>query len=91
MLTSSSLALPAAILTYRIRNLHEHLADGHRHDNHNRRGMTLLVHQRAKLLKYLKRKSLSRYEALLPRLGLQRRAVEGEIVVSGKPRMQIGQ
>lgn len=78
----------AAVLTYRIRNLHEHLGDN-RHDNHNRRSMNLLVHQRAKLLKYLKRKSSSRYDALLPRIGVIARAVEGEVVLPGKPRMKI--
>lgn len=52
--------------------------------------MTMLVHQRAKILKYLKKKSEDRYQALLPRLGLERRAVEGEIIVPGKPRMAVG-
>lgn len=83
--------LVAAILTYRIRNLHEHLEDNHRHDNHNRRSMNQLVHQRASLLKYLKRKSLSRYEALLPRIGVVPRAVEGEVIVLAKPKMKIAQ
>lgn len=77
------------MLTYRIRNLHEHLETGARHDNQNRRSMTMLVHKRAKLLKYLRRTSPARYEAILPRLGLEPRAVEGEIVVGGKPRMRM--
>lgn len=51
--------------------------------------MALLVYQRARLLKYLKRKSPARYEALLPRIGVEARAVEGEVVVPGKPRMKI--
>jgi small subunit ribosomal protein S15 len=51
--------------------------------------MNQLVHQRASLLKYLRRKSVSRYEALLPRLGIMPRAVEGEVIVLGKPRMKI--
>lgn len=73
-----------AILTYRIRNLHEHLSTA-RHDNHNRRGMAGLVHQRKRLLKYLREKSPERYAAILPRIGVEARAVEGEVIVPGKP------
>lgn len=76
----------AAVLTYRIRNLHEHLQTN-RHDNSNRRSMSLLIHQRAKILKYLKSKSPRRYHAILPRIGIEARAVEGEIVVPGRPRV----
>lgn len=75
-------------MTYRIRNLHEHLQNA-RHDNANRRGIAMLVHKRAKVLKYLKKKSPVRYEAILPRLGLEARAVEGEIIVPGKPLMKV--
>ncbi|PWZ01193.1 hypothetical protein BCV70DRAFT_205773 [Testicularia cyperi] len=77
----------AAVLTYRIRNLHEHLTTN-RHDNSNRRAMSLLVHQRAKLLKYLKRKNPARYHSILPRIGIQARAVEGEIVVPERGQLE---
>ncbi|KAI8379766.1 uncharacterized protein BYT42DRAFT_569944 [Radiomyces spectabilis] len=70
----------AAILTVRIHNLHSHLQQ-HRKDNHNYRQLRLMVHQRAKLLKYLKSKSLERYQTCLDNLGLQPRAVEGEITL----------
>lgn len=40
-----------------------------------------MVHDRAKLLKYLKSKSPERYYSCLEQLGLQPRAVEGEITV----------
>ncbi|KDN52195.1 hypothetical protein K437DRAFT_244165 [Tilletiaria anomala UBC 951] len=76
----------AAILTYRIRNLADHLGKA-RHDNSNRRAMNILVHQRAKVLKYLKRCSPQRYSDVLPRLGLDPRAVEGEITLPGKPKI----
>ncbi|ETS64594.1 hypothetical protein PaG_01063 [Moesziomyces aphidis] len=76
----------AAVLTYRIRNLYHHLQTN-RHDNSNRRSMTSLTHSRAKILKYLKRKSPQRYHQILPRIGVDARAVEGEIVVPGKPRI----
>ncbi|GAC98204.1 likely mitochondrial ribosomal protein [Pseudozyma hubeiensis SY62] len=79
----------AAVLTYRIRNLHEHL-QVNRHDNSNRRSMSLLTHQRAKILKYLKKKSPQRYHAILPRIGIEARAVEGEVVVPGKPKIARG-
>ncbi|SNX86316.1 related to MRPS28 - mitochondrial ribosomal protein, small subunit [Melanopsichium pennsylvanicum] len=77
----------AAVLTYRIRNLHEHLEGKNRHDNSNRRSMSLLTHQRAKILKYLKTKSPHRYHDILKKIGLEARAVEGEIVVPGKPKI----
>ncbi|PWN47385.1 hypothetical protein IE53DRAFT_390476 [Violaceomyces palustris] len=76
----------AAVLTYRIRNLASHLETA-RHDNSNRRAMAMLVQQRAKILKYLKRKDSKRYNAILPRIGIEARAVEGEVVVPGKPKI----
>ncbi|PWN37183.1 uncharacterized protein FA14DRAFT_159348 [Meira miltonrushii] len=85
-LDTGSPEVQAAVLTYRIRNLHEHL-ETKRHDNSNRRGMTALVQKRAKILKYLKRESISRYNTILPRLGIEPRAVEGEVTVPGKPKM----
>jgi small subunit ribosomal protein S15 len=72
--------LQAALLTYKIRNLHSHLTRTRR-DIHNRRSLRHLVHQRAKVLKYLKGVSRERYAEVLERLGLDRRAVEGEIIV----------
>ncbi|CAE6414447.1 unnamed protein product [Rhizoctonia solani] len=70
----------AAILTAQIRNLAAHLKQ-HTHDIHNRRSLRMLVHKRAKILRYLKHLDLSRYEAVLPRLGLEAAAVEGELIV----------
>ncbi|WFC98036.1 hypothetical protein MYAM1_000757 [Malassezia yamatoensis] len=77
----------AAILTYRIRNLSEHLGSA-RKDNSNRRAMTHLVHQRAKILRYLKSRDPIRYQAFLPRIGVEARAVEGEVVVPGMPKVK---
>ncbi|KAF8753686.1 ARM repeat-containing protein [Rhizoctonia solani] len=68
----------AAILTAQIRNLDAHLKQ-HTHDIHNRRSLRMMVHKRAKILRYLKRLDLERYEAVLPRLGLEAAAVEGEL------------
>jgi len=60
-----------AILTERIRNLTGHL-DGHKKDNHSRRGLMLMVGQRRRLLDYLKRRSQKRYETLIERLEIRR-------------------
>ncbi|KAG6827410.1 hypothetical protein H0H92_011909 [Tricholoma furcatifolium] len=69
-----------ALLTYRIRNLWNHLRTFKR-DLGNRRGLRMLVHQRAKLLKYLKKKDETRYQLILSQLGLEPGSVEGELVV----------
>ncbi len=60
-----------AILTERIRNLTTHL-EGHKKDNHSRRGLMLMVGQRRRLLDFLKRKDQKRYEALIGRLEIRR-------------------
>ena len=70
----------AALLTYKIRNLWSHLQTFKR-DVGNRRGLTNLVHQRAKILRYLKNTDRDRYDIVLERLGLEPGAVEGELVV----------
>ncbi len=61
----------AAILSERITNLTEHLKE-HKKDHHSRRGLLIMVGQRRRLLDYLKRKSVGRYEHLIQRLGLRR-------------------
>lgn len=60
-----------AILSERIRNLTNHLAT-HKKDFHSRRGLLVMVGQRRRLLDYLKRSSVPRYESLIGRLGLRR-------------------
>ncbi|KAL1694933.1 hypothetical protein GGG16DRAFT_46326 [Schizophyllum commune] len=69
-----------AILTYRIRKLYEHLTSFKR-DVGNRLPLRKLVHQRAKLLRYLKRVDRARWNILLERCGLEPDAVEGELIV----------
>lgn len=70
----------AALLTLQVRNVWNHLREFKR-DVSNRRSLRRLVHQRAKILKYLKRTDRDRYERVLERLGLEPGAVEGELVV----------
>ncbi|MCU0837838.1 MAG: 30S ribosomal protein S15 [Rhodospirillales bacterium] len=60
-----------AILSERIRNLTEHLKV-HKKDFASRRGLLMMVGQRRRLLDYLKRKEVGRYERLVERLGLRR-------------------
>ncbi len=60
-----------ALLTKRINGLTEHLKV-HKHDHHSRRGLLLLVGRRRRLLKYLSREDITRYRALIEKLGLRR-------------------
>ena len=60
-----------AILTERIRHLTDHMRE-HKHDFHSRRGLLKLVGKRRRLLKYLQKKDVERYRALIGRLGLRR-------------------
>jgi small subunit ribosomal protein S15 len=60
-----------AMLSKRISDLTEHLKV-HKHDHHSRRGLMLLVGRRRRLLKYLQRTDISRYRALIEKLGLRR-------------------
>lgn len=60
-----------AILTERIRNLTEHLKI-HKKDFHSRRGLLMMVGQRRRLLDYVKRKEVKRYEILIQEMGLRR-------------------
>jgi len=60
-----------AVLSKRIRDLTEHLRV-HKHDHHSRRGLLLLVGRRRRLLNYLQKTDISRYRALIERLGLRR-------------------
>lgn len=60
-----------ALLTERINGLTEHFK-AHGKDHHSRRGLLKLVSQRRQLLDYLKRADVSRYRALIERLGLRK-------------------
>ena len=60
-----------AIISERIINLTDHLKT-HKKDFHSRRGLLVMVGQRRRLLDYVKRKKMSRYEDLIKRLGLRR-------------------
>ncbi len=60
-----------AVLTEHIKNLTEHLKV-HKKDFASRRGLLMMVGQRSKLLRYLRRREPRRYQGILQRLGLRR-------------------
>jgi small subunit ribosomal protein S15 len=60
-----------AVLTQRIAHLTDHLRE-HKHDYHSRRGLLKMVGKRRRLLKYLQKKDVERYRALIAKLGLRR-------------------
>jgi small subunit ribosomal protein S15 len=60
-----------ALLTARIKHLTEHLRT-HAKDFHSRRGLIAMTSRRRKLLDYLKRNELEKYNDIVKRLGLRR-------------------
>ncbi|MDP6340043.1 MAG: 30S ribosomal protein S15 [Candidatus Marinimicrobia bacterium] len=60
-----------ALLTARIRSLTEH-AKGNKKDNHSRRGLVMLVSQRKKHLKYLRRTDPDSYLSVTQELSIRR-------------------
>ena len=58
-----------ALLTEKINKLTEHLK-AHKKDNHSRRGLLGMVSKRRRLLYYLQRKDLPRYQGVVKKLGL---------------------
>jgi len=67
---TGSAEVQVALLTANIASLSEHFKT-HKKDNHSRRGLITMVNQRRRLLAYLKRKDVSRYQNLISRLGLR--------------------
>ena len=60
-----------AVLTTRITELTQHLRE-HKHDESTRRGLLKLVGRRRRLLRYLNSQDVSKYRALIAKLGLRR-------------------
>lgn len=61
-----------ALLSKRINQLTEHLRSN-KHDESSRRGLLKLVGHRRRLLAYLRRKDINRYQAIIERLNLRYR------------------
>ena len=59
-----------SILSERIKNLTDHLAQ-HKKDHHSRRGLLIMVGKRRRLLDYLKGENQERYLTLIKRLELR--------------------
>lgn len=68
---TGSVEVQVTLLTQRITELTEHLKV-HKKDLSSRMGLMKIVGERRKLLTYLKRTSLMRYEALTKRLSLKK-------------------
>ena len=60
-----------AILTARINELTDHLRV-HKHDNHSRRGLLMMVGKRRSLLDYLAKKDINRYRSIIAKLGIRK-------------------
>ncbi|MFI3166983.1 MAG: 30S ribosomal protein S15 [Bacillota bacterium] len=60
-----------ALLTFRIRELTEHLKI-HKKDHHSRRGLLKMVGKRRNLLKYLKDNDIEKYRDTIAKLGLRK-------------------
>ena len=68
---TGSVEVQVAMLTDRINQITGHLVQ-HRHDYHSRRGLLMLVGQRKRLLAYLSKRSVERYNQLISSLGLRK-------------------
>lgn len=68
---TGSCEVQVALLSARVAHLTEHLRD-HKKDFHSRRGLIAMTSKRRKLLDYLKKNDLQRYNDLIKRLKLRR-------------------
>jgi len=68
---TGSAEVQIALLTERINILGEHFKH-HKKDFHSRRGLLMLVGGRRRLLNYLKKKDVKKYEELLGKLKLRK-------------------
>ena len=68
---TGSTEVQVALLTARIRLLTEH-AKVYKKDNHSRRGLVMLVSQRKKLIKYLRRTNPDSYLNVTQELSIRR-------------------
>ena len=68
---TGSSQVQVALLTARIRSLTDHVKIN-KNDNHSRRGLVLLVSQRKKLLKYMRRVNPDSYLTVTNELSIRR-------------------
>ena len=68
---TGSSEVQVALLSARIAHLTEHLKT-HRKDFHSRRGLLMMAARRRKILDYLKKTDLKRYQTIIDKLKLRR-------------------
>lgn len=68
---TGSTEVQIALLTERINNLSDHFKS-HNKDHNSRRGLLSLVGKRRRLLNYLKKKDVKKYETMLEKLSLRK-------------------
>ncbi|HUV75409.1 MAG TPA: 30S ribosomal protein S15 [Dehalococcoidales bacterium] len=68
---TGSAEVQVALLTERIKQLTTHMT-ANRHDYHTRRGLLGLVGQRRRLLNYLSKEDVGRYNKLIKQLDLRK-------------------
>jgi small subunit ribosomal protein S15 len=68
---TGSTEVQVALLTERIKQLTDHMT-ANRHDYHTQRGLLKLVGRRRRLLNYLSKEDVSRYNKLIKNLGLRK-------------------
>ncbi len=67
---TGSAQVQVAVLTYRIKELTEHLKT-HKKDHHSRRGLLKMVGHRRNLLVYIYSKDVNEYRELIAKLGIR--------------------
>jgi len=68
---TGSTEIQVALLTGRIKQLTNHMAEN-QHDYHSQRGLLKLVGKRRRLLNYLNREDVGKYNKLIKQLGLRK-------------------
>ena len=68
---TGSVEVQVALLTERINELTDHLRV-HKHDEHSRRGLFMMVGKRKKLLRYLESEDIERYRTLIEKLNIRK-------------------
>ena len=67
---TGSAEVQIAVISERINNLTKHFKN-HNNDVHSKRGLLALVNKRKKLLSYLSRKDISKYQDLIKKLNIR--------------------
>ena len=67
---TGSAQVQIAVLSNRIDNLINHFK-AHKHDNHSKKGLVILVNKRKKLLSYLSKKDNNKYKEIIKDLDIR--------------------